>query len=452
MKIVISGLGEVGSHLGELLIARGHELVLIDADEMHASRLESQLDAVVIAGSATSVSVLRQAGVGECEFFLSLTSQDEVNLVASSLAKALGAKNVIARCHAKLQREYKRFSYGAHFGIDDFVSPERLVAARLAKEIRSPITPVLDQFARGEIEVLRLSVDEDSPVAGKGLRDIKFPPRMRVGLIGKDKDFTIPNAETVLEAGADVILVGAPEALKNAAVMIHKSDARKRRRLAIYGADDVGVGLLEYFNPVEADIKLIEPDENKCKMVSELYPWVKVLHGHATRSRLMREENLIEADVFVAATRDDEDNVMSCLQAAKLGIKPILLTIHRPDYAGIFLDFGDFLGVTSTVSPRVVTAEELLPFITTESFVRLWHIRNEAEIIQIRLNAKESEVFGKKIYELKWPTGVLLLGIERADGTIVPTADDEILSGDSLLIINLVKDRENVLNLFESAM
>ena len=452
MKIIISGLGEVGFHLGELLISRGHELVMIDSDEETAARLEAQLDGVVISGSGSSVEVLRKARVNECDFFLALTSQDDINLVASSLAKKLGARNVIARCHASLQREHKSFSYGEHFGIDYFVSPERLVAARLAKEIRSPITPVLDQFARGAIEVLLVRVDEKSPVLGKALMEISFPSRMRVGLLRREREIMIPKATTVLEVGDEIILVGAPESLKQAAAYIEHSSKKKRIRLAIYGADDVGIGLLEYFNPVEADIKLIEPDEDRCRMVCELYPWVKVIQGHATRSRLMREENLMEADVFVAATRDDEDNVVSCLQAAKLGVKPILLTIHRPDYAGIFLDFGDFLGVTATVSPRVVAGEELLAYVTTEPYVQLWQMQNKAEIIQLKLNAEASKIYGKKISELSWPTGALLLGIERADGTIVPTASDTIQQNDSLLVINMVSERKKVLNLFESAV
>ncbi|MEM9445105.1 MAG: Trk system potassium transporter TrkA [Verrucomicrobiota bacterium] len=452
MKIIISGLGEVGFHLGELLIARGHELVMIDSDEETASRLEDQLDGVVITGSASSVEVLRKAGVKNCDFFLALTSQDEINLVASSLAKKLGAKNVIARCHSNLQREHKSFSYGKHFGIDYFVSPERLVAARLAKEIRTPITPVLDQFARGAIEVLQVHVDEKSPAAGKALMDISFPPRMRVGLLRRDPEIVIPRASTILEVGDEIILIGAPQALKQAAEYVEHNNKKKRIRIAIYGADDVGIGLLEYFNPVESDIKLIEPSEDKCKTVCELFPWVKVVQGHATRSRLMREENLVEADVFVAATRDDEDNVVSCLQAAKLGVKPILLTIHRPDYAGIFLDFGDFLGVTTTVSPRVVAGEELLPYVTTEPYVQLWSMKNKAEIIQLKLDREESELFGKRISDLAWPAGALLLGIERADGTIVPTASDTIQRNDSLLVINMVSERIKVLNLFESAM
>lgn len=454
MKIIVAGLGEVGSHLAEVLVQEGHEVSLIDASLAAAEKVGENLDAATYGGSATSVETLRRASVGNADLFLSVTSIDEVNLVSCSIAKKLGARRVVARQHARSLHEHRTFPFGRHFGIDYFVSPERLAAAALAKAIRSPLTPVVEQFARGSIEVTRLELPMEFSATKRKLADWALPSRMRVALVNRDQELFIPGAETRLEPGDELTLIGTPAAIKVAVRLLRGTDeASHRLRLLVYGADDVGMGLLEYFSPAEAAIKLIEPSQVRCEEVSAAYPWVAVVQGEATNSRLLLEENAMEADVFVAATRDDENNVMSCLQAVKLGIRPTMLVVHRPDYAGILSDIDELLGIGELVSPRLVAGRELLRYATPEPFISLWQTPGgAAEVLQFRLGAEQSPLFGQRIRDLKWPSQVLLLGIERADQTIVPTADDVVQGGDSLLLLAMTQQRKELTQMLESSL
>jgi len=452
MKIIISGIGEVGSHLASLLVEKGHELVLIDPQPESVSPLEEHLEARILIGSATSATLLKEAGVQDADLFLCLTSDDEVNLVACSLAKALGAREVVARYHAPARRDHQVISYSRHFGIDYLVSPERLAASTLAREIRSPLTPVLDQFARGSIEVAQLTLDEQSALLGIPLQDLKLPKRVRVGIIQRGDQVQIPTAREVLQVGDQIILIGSPQGLTDATRLFEGTSRRKRQRIVLYGADDIGTALVENFTPHDVQIKLIEPDRTRCEWMSEHYPWVDVVQGNAIQSQLMIRENVMEADVFIAATRDDENNVMSCLQAAKLGIRPCLLVIHRPDYAGVMADIGDILGIEQTVSPRLVTGNELLRYVTEEPFMVLWEMPGKkAQIIRIRLQADDSPIYRQRVRELQWPSGTLLLGIERSDGTTVPTAEDRFHPHDSLLLLTRLEQRDALIQLFRPA-
>ncbi len=453
MKIIISGIGEVGSHLAGLLVEKGHELILIDPDPASVAAIEEHIDAKIILGSATSAALLAEAGVHGADLFLSLTSDDEVNLVACSVAKGLGAKKAVARYHAPARRDHQVFSYSRHFDIDYLVSPERLAAANLAKEVHSPISPVLDQFARGSIEVLQVTISPESSATGKPLNEIKLPARVRVGIIRRDGKVLIPGAREQLQPGDEAILIGAPQSITEATRLLEGKEREKKSRIVVYGGDDIGIALIENFNPGEVQIKLIEPHRAKCEFIAEHYPWVEVIQGEAIHSRLLVQENIVEADIFVAATRDDENNVMACLQAAKLGIHPTLLVIHRPDYAGVLSDLGDLIGVSATISPRLVTGRELLRYVTTEPYLVLWELPGEEpQIIRLRLDAPESKLFGTAIRDLKWPPHTLLLGIERSDGTIVPTAADTIQSRDSLLLLTFKSNRAEVLELFRPAI
>lgn len=453
MKIIVCGLGEVGMHLSDLLVREGHDLTVIEQDLARGATFEQNIDARVVRGSGTNVATLKNAGADSAEVLLALTSIDEVNLITASLAKALGTKRVIARNHSVLQHEQSLFDFAEHFGIDYFVSPERLAAAALAKEIRSPLAPIIDQFARGTIEVVGVKLEESSKAVGVPLMDLKLPSRMRVGILQRGDEISIPSADTKLQAGDELLLIGAPDAINPAVQQFQGEAKEKRRRVVLYGAGDVGYGLLDYFSPHEVNLKVIEPDLAQCEELSQLYPWVSVIRGEAIHTQLLLEENVMEADVFIAATRDDENNVMSCLQAAKLGIRPCMLVIHRPDYAGILSDIGDLLGIQSIVSPRLVAGNELLRYATDQPYLVLWEHRvNTAQMIQFRLQAADSPMYGKKVREIKWPAGVLLIGIERADGTLVPSAEDEIRQRDSLLILTLSTSRDAVLKLFRSSL
>ncbi len=93
MHIVIAGGGEVGGELARTL-EKAYEVVVIDRNPEVRERL-AHLDVKVVVGGATDPDTLREAGVDLAEVFIAATDSDEVNLLASLLAKGLGAKRVL---------------------------------------------------------------------------------------------------------------------------------------------------------------------------------------------------------------------------------------------------------------------------------------------------------------------------------------------------------------------
>ena len=97
MNIIILGAGKVGSHLTNELSLQDHNILVIDHNKEVLNRLLEQNDVMAIVGDGRNVDVLEEADVGNCDFFIAWTMSDDVNLIASSLAKSLGAKNIIIR-------------------------------------------------------------------------------------------------------------------------------------------------------------------------------------------------------------------------------------------------------------------------------------------------------------------------------------------------------------------
>ena len=333
MNIIIVGAGEIGRHLAQEL-SKEHALSVIEVDAKLAKEIEQTVDAKVVKGDGNSVSALAQANVGECELLLGLTSNNNANLMSASMAKAMGVERVIARVHPGLQREEWLFDYRGHFNIDHIFSSERLTAIELAKFIRNPDSLAVEELAQGKIELQQVRVHAKSGVVGKMLKDISLPERTRIAAISREEEHLIPSAETVLEPGDIATIFGEPRRLRKLAGNLQKtSGGLEGLRVVIFGGGEYGFALAQMLESWDCKVRIFEKDEELCHELADRLANTTVINVDATVLAELEDEQVGEADFFVATSSSDEDNVMTCLQAHNIGVKNCLTIIHRADYA-----------------------------------------------------------------------------------------------------------------------
>ena len=107
-------------------------MTVVDLDPQMVSVINENFDVRAIVGSASQSSVLFQAGISTADICLAVTGKDEVNIVAASMAKAMGVRRSIARVYSPVFRDLSTFDYQRHFGIDRMLSLEHLTAMELA--------------------------------------------------------------------------------------------------------------------------------------------------------------------------------------------------------------------------------------------------------------------------------------------------------------------------------
>ncbi|MEM8550535.1 MAG: NAD-binding protein, partial [Verrucomicrobiota bacterium] len=213
VKILVIGAGDVGRFLSQKLSDEGYDVTVIESAEQTAQDLDESANVRVIEGNGASAEVLQNAGVNDCDFCIAMTSDDRTNLISCSLAKVLGAKATIARVHDQTYSDNSIVNYQLHFGIDFLLNPEALSAVALAKSIRHPGRVAVENFARGEIEVQQLRVVRQSRITGKPLRELRLPQDVRVGIVQREGRMEIPDADSTLEPGDLVTLIGLTESL-----------------------------------------------------------------------------------------------------------------------------------------------------------------------------------------------------------------------------------------------
>lgn len=446
MKIIIVGAGEIGRHLAISLSREAHSIVVIERDAQVTSEFEPHFDGRIISGSGASANVLLEAGVGECELLLAVTSDSTVNVMAASMAKKLNAAKVIARVSPAQQREEWLFDYRGHFGIDHVFSSERLSAIELSKFVRNPDSLIVEEIARGRIELQQVRVSDHSDVIGQRLSELKAPERTRVASITRGGEHFVPSADDALAAGDVVTIFGDPNKLRKLSTRLQKGNAKEDEiRVVIFSGGEYGFSLAQMLEGFQCKVRIIEKDPERAQELTGLLSDTTVINTDGTVLAELEEEQVGDADFFIATSGSDEDNVMTCLQANNLGAKNCLTLIHRADYADAISTSGRHFGVLAAVSPREATRRELERFITSDRFHTIKKM-GAGEVIETQV-AKASIAAEHMISEVDWPEGCIIVARMRGVHATVPGPEDVLKPGDTIYAMVAPKVRRKFLKL-----
>jgi trk system potassium uptake protein TrkA len=180
---------------------------------------------------------------------------------------------------------------------------------------------------------------------------------------------------------------------------------------------------------------VIDKDPAKCRSLAERFPHITVINGDATSLRLLEEEQIGSADYFVACTKDDEENILTCIQASKLGAKHVQLVINKGDYEELLGMLRTTLDIETVVSPRSATADFMVRTLSSERVITLAELNDtNGRILEVRIN-HSSPCVGRAIKDIQLPRGSLFVALLHKFKAKVPAADDTILAGDRLVVI-----------------
>jgi trk system potassium uptake protein TrkA len=444
MNIVIFGAGTVGTSIADLLCANNHDVCLVDASRDALSLVEERLDVRTLCGSACDSIVLFQAGVQSADLVLALTSLDEVNLVGASLAKAMGARRSLARVFDQAYLDTSTFDYRRHFGIDRLLSLEHLTALELARAIRMPTLFAVENFARGGIEVQEIAVESGSKGAGIPLKDVKLPKNVRIGLISSESRCIIAGANDVIEPGDHVTLFGSQEALEKVKQDYFEHKPPPRLNIIIAGGGETGFNLARLLQKGRFNTVLMEANAERCEYLAQRLPETTVLHADVTRQAEMQEARVGKAEIFVAATGRDEDNIVCGVEARELGCERILSVVRRPDYANVL----ERLGIDVAVSPREVTSRQILGMVQGGVIIAGSGIsKGDAEVWEVEI-VEGAPVTKAPLKDVSLP-GCLIAAMVREDFIIVPGADDQLRAGDTAVVLVHRNSIADTLAIFE---
>ena len=210
MKVVITGAGNVGRHLATDLATRGHEITLIEQDKAVATRAKLQVPETVntVLGDACEPYVLEEAKLGEADVIVAATGDDEDNLVTSLLAKQEFA---VPRVLARVNHSSNEWMFTEQWGVDAAVSPPHILTALVEEAVTVGDVVRLLKLERGKVTLVELTLEPGSKVVGRPLYELRLPLDSAIVAIIREEHVVIPQPETVLAEGDELMAIARPE-------------------------------------------------------------------------------------------------------------------------------------------------------------------------------------------------------------------------------------------------
>jgi trk system potassium uptake protein TrkA len=206
MYILIAGGGKVGRNLTKDLLAMGHEVTVIErrADRYHS--LEEEFEHVVQHGDATELHVLERCGVRRAGLVVAVTGDDEDNIIVCQVARdGYGVERTVARVNDP--RNQEAFDL---LGISPTVCATTSIMALIEHELPNHELVKLLSLRREQLEITEIQLQEDSPSAGRLVREVDLPAGARLISVMRGGEAEIAVGETRLEPGDQVLAILKP--------------------------------------------------------------------------------------------------------------------------------------------------------------------------------------------------------------------------------------------------
>ena len=440
MNIIVLGCGKVGQKIAERLSEEnGHNITVIDRRYDVVSDIINHFDIMGVVGNGGDVDVLKEAGIENADLLIAITGSDELNLMASLMAKKLGNCKSIARVR---RPEYHKIVnvMKDDLGLAMAINPERAAASEIARILRFPTAIQIDTFAKGRVEILKFKVPENSVLDGMKVMDIVAKLNCDVLVCGveRENDVFIPGGNFELKSGDLISIVSSIQS----GTQFFKKIGIKTNRVKdtiIIGGGDTAYYLAYLLIETGISVKIIEQNPERCEELLKLLPKATIICGDGTDNRLLIEEGIENAAAVVSLTNIDEENILLSLYVKSKSNCKVVTKINRIAYDKVI----DSLDLGTTVYPKNITAEYIIRFVRAKknsigSKIETMHfiLDDKAEALEFRI--KEGSPFaGVSIDSVKLKDNILIACINRGGKIIIPRGKDVIMPGDTVIVVTL---------------
>jgi trk system potassium uptake protein TrkA len=206
MFAVIAGGGKAGYSLGRLLHEREYEIAIIEMNRDRHRRVAQEFEHAVILGDATEIFILERAGIERADVVVSVTGDDEDNIIISQVAMhKYGINNVIARVNNPENQE--AFDV---LGVANTVSPTSSLLSLVEHEMPTHRLVHLLNLRKENLEIVEVMLEEGAPIEGKRLEEISLPAGALLISVLRESKALVPSGATVLEKDDQVLAILEP--------------------------------------------------------------------------------------------------------------------------------------------------------------------------------------------------------------------------------------------------
>lgn len=434
MKIVIAGAGSVGTHLAKLLSRERQDIILIDEDEEKLNSLSLNFDLMTVCSSTTSISELKEVGVGSANLFIAVTPDESRNIIACMIAHNLGAKKTVARIDNFEYLSGKHKTFFNNLGVDSLIYPEMLAAQEIVSSMKMSWVRQWWEFCDGALILLGVKIRENAEIANTSLSELSAADTpYHIVAIKRGNDTIIPRGENSVQEQDIVYFTTTKKYIPYIRKITGKEDYSDVRNVMIMGGSRIAVRTAQYV-PDYMRVKVIEKDLARCTKLTEvLDDDIMVINGDGHDMELLMDEGLKNVEAFVALTGDSETNILASLAAKRAGVDKTVAEVENIDYIGM----AESLEIGSVINKKMIAASHIYQMMLDAdvSNVKCLTFAN-ADVAEFVVK-ENSKITKKPVKDLGLPKGTTIGGLIRNGEGLVVTGDTLIQAGDHVVVFCL---------------
>lgn len=446
MKIIIAGAYAIGSYLAQLLTRNNYDITLLDDVSENLDKLGRDFDLLTIEASPTSIKALKTAGVQQTDLFIAVTPDEDTNITACSLAKALGAKRTVAKVDKYEYVDPENTRVFKEMGIDSVIYPEMLAAKDIINGLKMSWVRQRWDVHGGALVMLGIKIRESCEILNRPLREICGPDDpFHIVAIKRGEETIIPGGNDVLEVLDLAYFMTTKNYIPYIRRIVGKEHYVDVKNVMIMGGGTTAVRTVNTM-PEYMDAKIIEKDPERCEHLNEEFENedTLVINGDGRDVALLTEEGIRSTQAFVALTNNAETNILACLTAKRMGVRKTVASVENIDY----VNMAESLDIGTIVNKKVIAASHIYQMLLDANVQNVKFLMTSNADIAEFVPVQGSKVTRKPVKDLGLPRGMTIGGLVRGETGMLVSGNTIIEPGDSVVVFCHGVDIKSIEKLF----
>ena len=462
MTVIIIGAGVTGIELARRLIAKKHNIILIEQNKETARHAANRLDCTVTEASGNDPKVLTEAHIQKADALVTLTDSDELNMIICGVAESLAPKVLkIARVRNENYVASLNTGKDRTLGIDFLVHPDQEAALAIINAVEHGAVSDIIAFENSPYQLTCVTIGAESTLDGIALQDIRTIidiPFVAVAVEDTNKT-VIPSGGTVLRAGMRISVLTQPQYIERFYTLAGFT-VKPIKKIALVGIGKVGkrvaarlietrsFGIFKRLFGIRSksrwEVAVIDKDTNLAKHAADEYPEARIYSGDVTDETFIEEIALNSFDLVINATQNYELNMITSAYLKTLGIPKTIALVQ----SSVMSNVAYKIGVDVAIPLKDVTVDVIMSHLGGKHLTRIHTMgAGELEVIEITLSS-HSEAVEKTLKDIAMHGVFLILLITNESGCRIPDGNTMLAAGDKLAVIVQVAQSDEIINYF----
>ena len=453
MRVIIAGIGGMGSYITRYLIEEGCDVTIIDTNANKVRAMSDNESVAGIIGDVLSIETLETAGIKNADIFIATTHSDEVNILACQLADSFGVKHNICEIQDfKYQtEEWKDIFRNRIIPINDVISLGTSIIASILEQIRYSYLKISNilNFFNEEAKMFSIFCDEESSAINKTISSIyesineNIP--FKIAGIQRNNNFNIAQENDIIKENDRIFIVVQEQYIKEVYSLFFDLEQSENKFLEsqspniIISGDHPFVKILAIdLSKVYSRVKIITDSNNEHEnmlMAMDLEKYgVQLIEDDITKEEYRNNYIKSEDDIIIIMNREDDKSLLKALFLKHQSVGNLFCYLNNNAHENFLFS----THINHIITPNNFIMSPVLSHIRRGVIMNAYSLNQKAEAMEIIVN-EDSKIVGKKAREIEEEGKFMVAMVIDEKGTVLPINENTIIKAQYQLIIIVLR-------------